>query len=217
MTIVPDVITANADFRQYMLAVMLHSDWLLRYGDIVMPEYFPTKAEQTFVAWLNTYWNKYNSVPDLAYATSQLPPEIVIGIQACVNDDLRYAADTLLDFCRVQAMKLAILQSVDDIQQGDLHTPIERVQTAQKVGTDRKDLGLELVADANTWLYDEIHGQKYPTGFATIDHALDGGLIGGEYGLIEAPPGAGKTMVLINIGYALAGLYSACNVQRCAR
>ncbi len=212
MTIVPDVITANAEFRQYMLAVMLHSDWMLRYGDIVMPEYFPTKEEQAFVTWLNDYWHKYSSVPDIAYATNHLSAEIIIGIQSSINADLRYAADTLLDFCRVQAMKLAILQSVDDIQKGDLYTPIDRVQTAQKVGTDHKDLGLELVTDADTWLYDELHGKKYPTGFATIDHALDGGLIGGEYGLIEAPPGMGKTTVLINIGYALAGLFSACNV-----
>lgn len=212
MPINPDTIAANVEFRRYMLAVMLHSDWLLRYGAIVMPEFFPTKEEQTFVTWLNDYWHKYNSIPDVTYAADLLAPEIVISIQTCEHSDLRYAADTLLDFCRVQAMKLAILESVDDIQKGDLHTPLGRIQTAQKVGLDHKDLGLELVADAGTWLYDELHGKKYPTGFATIDHALDGGLIGGEYGLIEAPPGMGKTMVLINLGYAMAGLFSACNV-----
>lgn len=81
MTIAPDAITANAEFRQYMLAVMLYTDWLPRYGAIVMPEYFPVKSEQLFVAWLNEYWNKYNTVPDPGYVADHLANEVVTTIQ----------------------------------------------------------------------------------------------------------------------------------------
>jgi replicative DNA helicase len=80
------------------------------------------------------------------------------------------------------------------------------------VGVDILRYGQELVADAKDWIYATLHGRKYPTGWVPVDNVLEGGLMGGEYGLIMAPPGAGKTTSLVNIGYSLAGLYGGANV-----
>jgi len=205
-----DTVNATPEFRARMLAALISTDWLNRYGNVVLPEYFPSKPEQTFVSWLLDYHVRYGSTPDMIYAVQNM--DVSLAELVSCEGDLRYAADQLIDFCRTQAMKIAILQSVDDIKTGNLQTPIERVTEAIKVGTDHMKLGLELVDDVNDWVYEELHAKRFPTGWRTIDHALDGGLSVGEYGLVMTPPNVGKTMMLINIGYALAGLLGAANV-----
>lgn len=215
MPVNTDVIAATAAFRSKILAVLVMSDWLVRYGDIIMPEYFETKTEQALVRWVRDYYNNYHAVPEWTEVAEIGDPELLTAMLQWPDTDLRYAVDYALDFCKSQAMKLAILESVDDIKKGDLHVPLERVKQAQAVGTDKFDLGFDLVDDVTTWLFDELHGRRYPTGWQQVDQLLDGGLIAGEYGLMMAPPNGGKTASLINIGYALAGLYGSANVLHC--
>lgn len=209
-----DVISATPEFRTAILALLTESDWLIRYGTILMPEHFPTKDEQAYVKWVNWYFSQYGSPP--TYLAIQQGMASVNGLLDSIKQvsepDLVYAADVALDFTKLQAMKIAIIQSVDDIQKGDLRRPTERVLLAQQIGKDRTDLGLELIEDMNQWVGEELHGRRYPTGWAPIDNILGGGLVAGEYGLVMAPPGMGKTAMLVNIGYGLAGLLGATNV-----
>lgn len=209
-----DVITSPPEFRTAILALLTESDWLVRYGTILLPEYFPTKEEQAYVRWINWYYSTYNKPPTYTAIQQgvQSSNGLLDNVRMVDEQDLSYAADVALDFAEVQAMKIAIIQSVDDIQAGDLRKPLERVKQAQRVGKDRTDLGMDLIADMDAWVGEELHGQRYPTGWAPVDNILSGGLTGGEYGLVMAPPGMGKTAMLVNIGYGIAGLIGATNV-----
>lgn len=209
-----DVITSPPEFRTAILALLTESDWLVRYGTILLPEYFPTKEEQAYVRWINWYYSTYNKPPTYTAIQQgvQSSNGLLDNVRVVDEQDLSYAADVALDFAEVQAMKIAIIQSVDDIQAGDLRKPLERVKQAQRVGKDRTDLGMDLIADMDAWVGEELHGQRYPTGWAPVDNILSGGLTGGEYGLVMAPPGMGKTAMLVNIGYGIAGLIGATNV-----
>lgn len=210
-----DVLEAPYEFRLAVLALMTETDWFARYGPIMLPEYFPTKIEQTYAKWVNGYYTKYNKPPSyvsIRQGLSEEHSELIIGITKVADQDLEYAADVALDFVKTQAMKIAILESVDDLQKGDLHKPLDRVKKAQSVGMDRTDLGLELIEDMEKWVGEELHGRRYPTGWAPVDNLLGGGLAGGEYGVVMAPPGMGKTAMLVNIGYGIAGLIGATNV-----
>lgn len=209
-----DVLSAPPEFRLAILALLTESDWLARYGAVLLPEYFPTTDEQAYVRWINGYYQQYGKPPTYVSIRQGLPTQedLVDGVTSVDERDIVYAADVALDFAQVQAMKIAIIQSVDDIQKGDLHKPMERVKLAQQVGIDRTDLGLELIADMDQWIGEELHGRRYPTGWNAVDNILGGGLAAGEYGMVMAPPGMGKTTMLVNIGYGLAGLIGATNV-----
>jgi replicative DNA helicase len=71
---------------------------------------------------------------------------------------------------------------------------------------------MDLVEDVDKWVGEELHGKRYPTGWAPVDNILGGGITAGEFGMVMAPPGMGKTTMLVNIGYGLAGLIGATNV-----
>lgn len=208
-----DVIAASPDFRKAILALLLETDWLARFGTILLPEHFPTDDEQALVTKLNWYYTKYHKPPTYNALRQLIPDhcELIGDVSTVEARDIEYAADVALDFAQVQAMKIAILQSVDDIKKGDLHRPLDRVKEAQRVGQDCTDLGLELIADMDTWVGEELHGKRVPTGWAMLDNILGGGLAGGEFGMVMAPPGMGKTTMLVNIGYGAAGLVGATN------
>jgi len=207
------IISDTKEFRTSVLSLLVYSDWLARYGTIILPEYFPSDDERKFVTWVNDYYTTYNEVPNEAGIRHGLCNNgVVDDIISCPTEGLEYAATVALEYAQMQAMKLAILQSVDDIKTGDLHKPLDRVKDAQKVGLDVSNLGMDLIADIDTWVHEELHGKRFPTGWRGIDNVLGGGMVAGEYGLIMAPSGRGKTTALINIGYALAGLFCAANV-----
>lgn len=207
------VISADPDFRLSIIAVMVNSDWLLHYGAIMLPDYFESDDEKTIVDWINEYYAKYRAIPELEQIRhgcygNKLVPSLFTYNEA----DLRYAADVALDFAKMQAMKIAILASVDAIDKGDLSKPLQLVEEARKIGVDRLKLGLELVANAEDWMYEQLQGKRVPTGWPPIDMLLGGGLMIGEYGLIMGPTGRGKTTTLINIGWGGAGLLGCVNV-----
>jgi len=207
------VVSSSKSFRYKVLALLLYSDWIDIYGIIIQPEHFPVVDEQDIVRWLNDYVVEYGITPDdddIEHGLNDNP--ILEDIQEVLPADIRYVADTALDFAKTQSMKIAIMQSVDDIKSGDLSNIRDKVEEALRVGIDTSDLGLDIVDDADQWMYDEVYGKRYPTGWPKIDSILGGGLVGGEYGLIMAPPGSGKTTALINIGNTMAGILCAANV-----
>jgi hypothetical protein len=207
------VVSADDDFRASIIAVLVSTDWLLHYGAIMSPDYFESDDEKCLVDWINDYYTKYRAIPELeqirhgCYGNKLVP-----SLFAYNETDLRYAADVALDFARMQAMKIAILASVDSIDAGDLAKPLQLVEEARKVGMDRLNLGMELVADAENWMYEQLQGKRVPTGWPVIDMLLGGGMAIGDYGLIMAPTGRGKTTALVNIGWGAAGLLGCVNV-----
>jgi replicative DNA helicase len=169
------------------------------------------------VNWLNNYYLKYKQVPsdkEIRYGITD--NDLLDKLMDYNEVDLRYVADVAIDFAKIQAMKIAILESVDDIKKGDLDKPLTRIEEARKVGMDLLELGYELIQDKQHWMYDQLHGKKYPTGWVQIDNMLDGGVMVGEYALIMAATGKGKTTGLINIGHSWAGLLCKCNVLHVA-
>lgn len=208
----------NRKFRCRMISVLLQRSFLAKFGlRLLKPEYFETEDEALVVEYILKFTQRYNHPPPsleslLVYAGRDGSTISEVASEAYSVDDVDdYTMDTVVDFSKMQAIKWALLQSVDDIELGDLDKPIKRLQKATKVGIDISDLGLDLVADINSWLY-EAKVPKVPTGFWHIDRLMKGGLAKGEMGVVLAPPNRGKSQTLINIGFGAAGLLYAGDV-----
>jgi KaiC/GvpD/RAD55 family RecA-like ATPase len=212
----PDTYEYGPVFRERICALTLIPDWFARYGTIISPEYFETEEERKFIKFTKHYYDQYQATPEHDEAgvyfdnDSEMPDFLNEVYDIAESGNLKFAEDEIITFAKQQAMKLAILQSVDDLKSGDLAKPLTRVEEAQLVGRDMTDLGMDL-KEPDDWLYHDPLNEVIPTGIQHLDEQF-GGISRGEYGLIMTTQGVGKTMTLINIGCGAASITSRCNV-----
>ena len=115
--------------------------------------------------------------------------------------DLEFVQDKTLDFFKNQALKNAIIKSVDILEEnGDIESIKELVDAALKAGTER-NIGHEYQEEqAIEERYSEMARNTVPTPWSVINDLTQGGLAAGELGVIVAPAGIGKTWILCALG-----------------
>lgn len=214
---VADKYVNNLEFRKRIIALCLYDDWYAQYGtSIIRPEFFELEEERLVVSSILRFYDTYKRSPHCDELIVSMngrgdSHDFVEQLYSYSYDELTFAADYAVRFAREQAMKRAILDSADDIQAGRLDKPIERVKDALRVGTNLKDLGLDIKRDFG-WVYHEIVDERVSTGIFHLDQKLEGGLAPGELGIVLGGTNQGKTMALVNIGCGAANMTSARNV-----
>ena len=112
--------------------------------------------------------------------------------------DIGYIKETSLDFCRKQNLKEAMLTSVGLLQSCSFDEISKTINDALKLGSDN-NFGYDYMAD-----FEERFTPKFrrtvTSGWTEIDGITGGGLGKSELGVVIAPTGAGKSMVLVHLG-----------------
>ena len=109
-----------------------------------------------------------------------------------------YIKDTALDFCRKQKLKEAMIKSVSLLQTSSFDEISAVINEALKLGSST-DFGYDYKADFEERFKLKVRS-PISTGWQTIDDLCRGGLGSGELGVVIAPTGAGKSMVLVHLG-----------------
>ncbi len=112
--------------------------------------------------------------------------------------DVGYIKETSLDFCRKQNLKEAMLTSVGLLQNCSFDEISKTINDALKLGSEN-NFGYDYMAD-----FEERFTPKFrntvTTGWSDLDGITGGGLGRSELGVVIAPTGAGKSMVLVHLG-----------------
>jgi len=114
------------------------------------------------------------------------------------SDDLTFVKDEILNFCKNQEIKRAIMDSVNLLKLGNYDQIKSKIDSAMKAGADT-NIGLDYKINISA-RYAEASRHTITTGWDVIDDLMDGGLAPGELGVVMAPAGIGKSWLLINIG-----------------
>ncbi len=109
-----------------------------------------------------------------------------------------FIKDTALDFCKKQKLKEALIKSVDLIKSSSFDEVSKVIDNALKLGSDNS-LGYDYLADFEARFVKKAR-DPVSTGWKDIDDISKGGLGKGELGVVVAPTGAGKSMVLVHLG-----------------
>ena len=178
--------------------------------DIIVVDYFQSDANKWIVKTIEKYFMEYKTPPSLDALKVELKKLKNDVLQVAVvealksawthreSDDLDYVKDEILDFCKNQKLKKAILESVDLLENKDYDGIKMVVDTAMRAGTTR-DLGHDYISGFEERL--ETSARKTtPTPWPVINDIMDGGLGGGELGVMVAPAGIGKTWFLQTVG-----------------
>jgi len=109
-----------------------------------------------------------------------------------------YVKSTSLDFCRKQKLKEAMLHSVGLLQTASFDEISKVINDALKLGASN-DFGYDYLKDFEKRF--QIRARNpISTGWKEIDAICKNGLGKGELGVVIAPTGAEKSMVLVHLG-----------------
>ena len=109
-----------------------------------------------------------------------------------------YIKDTALDFCKKQKLKGALIKSVELIKSSSFDEVSKVIDNALKLGSDN-EMGYDYLIDFEQRFVKKARS-PVSTGWPDIDNIVKGGLGKGELGVVVAPTGAGKSMVLVHLG-----------------
>ena len=112
--------------------------------------------------------------------------------------DSSYIKEQSLEFCRKQNIKGAMLKSVDLLQNCSFDEISKIINDSLVLGSET-DFGHDFIADFET-RYQPRFRAPVTTGWKDIDTIVGGGLGKSELGVVIAPTGAGKSMVLVHLG-----------------
>jgi len=126
--------------------------------------------------------------------------EYVIRINKSQVDGEEYIKDTALDFCKKQKLKEAMMKSISLLQQSSFDEISSVIDEALRLGSDN-NYGYEWIKDFEERFQIKARN-PISTGWSEIDRICEKGLGKGELGVVIAPTGVGKSMVLTHLGAA---------------
>tara|TARA_E500000305_G_scaffold86485_1_gene72726 strand:- start:472 stop:1830 length:1359 start_codon:yes stop_codon:yes gene_type:complete len=109
-----------------------------------------------------------------------------------------YIKEVSLDFCRKQKLKEAMLESVKLLKTSSYDEISQTINNALKLGSDN-NFGYDYLVDFEERFLFKARN-PVTTGWDEIDEICKQGLGKGELGVVIAPTGAGKSMVLVHLG-----------------
>jgi len=179
--------------------------------EVLAPEFLEFKHLQIFVLKIKEYKEKYKTHPTLEIlkvlfaneindeAERKIISEYIENIENKSNiTDKEYIKETALEFCKKQALLKALAKSLEHIQRSSYDEITKEIKTAIKLGIDN-NVGNDLINDFEE-RYQEDSRRSVPTTWPKINALMKGGLKQGQLGVLIGSTGAGKSMVLCNLG-----------------
>ena len=179
-------------------------------SDILQQEYFDSDANKWLVKNIIDYFYEFKTSPTLEVLKIKindvedevLNTSIVDKLKDAWNfresTDLEFVQKETIKFCKNQKLKNAIIDSVVLLENQDYDGIKKKVDDAMRAGTER-DIGHDYLVSLDERLSKSAR-DTVECGWSEIDEIMDGGLGGGELGVIVAPAGIGKSWALQCIG-----------------
>jgi len=130
--------------------------------------------------------------------TAKQVREFYVRSQITDLTDVEYIKDTSLDFCKKQNLKSAMVKSIGLLQNSSYDEIAQVINDSLRLGMNNEE-GYDWKKD-----FEERFKPRFrnpiSTGWDLIDNICKGGLGQKELGVVIAPTGAGKSMVLVHLG-----------------
>lgn len=186
------------------------SDRMLEVLDV---DFFESKYLQGFTSRIFDYKKKFKAQPardtmEVILRTSLEKENEVLQKQMrdyyarmVANsqiDDAEFIKNESLDFCRKQKLHEAMIKSASLLKTNSFDEISKLINNALKAGAEVEP-GHDYMKDFEKRYVENVRN-PIPTGWEKLDELTSGGLGRGEYGLILAPTGAGKSQCLVHLG-----------------
>jgi len=195
---------------------MSDREWAAQMVEVMNPSFFDVSYLQYLSERFFAYYTKYKCFPTLGLLVTIIKEDLSQKDDSILRDqivsflhrlktnpaiaDLGYVKDKTLDFCRKQAFKEALEESVELIQTEKFDSVLTIMKKAVSVGLP-SSTGHDFFEDAEA-RFVKLNRQACPTGLPKLDakDILRGGLGRGEIGVVTANTGVGKSHWLVAMG-----------------
>ncbi len=168
--------------------------------NILNPRYFDKPLDQV-MGFVTDYFKKYHNVPTPDIIDAELG--IQLELHQFDNGEWEYAFEELESHCQNEAMRHAILSSVDHLEENKMSSIFNEIREALMVKADN-DLGTDHFEDPfNRLTAMQETLEQRPIGIDKLDTLLDE-VRRGELGIFAAGTGGGKSIILSNVAMYMA-------------
>ena len=191
-------------------SLLVDSKFIKQIVDILEISYFDSDSNKFLIKSIKDYFSKYKTNPTMEaikvlideVENDVLKTSIVDSLrnawQHRESNDLDFVKEKTLEFCKNQVVKNAIMESVELLETqkyDEIKTIIDKAMTA---GMER-DIGHEYITGFEERMTQQTRNTM-PTQWDSVNDLMDGGLAGGELGVVVAPAGIGKSWTLQALG-----------------
>ena len=191
-------------------SLLVDSKYIKQIIDILEVSYFDSDSNKFLIKSIKDYFVRYKTNPTMEAIkvliddvdNDVLKTSIVDSLrnawQYRESNDLEFVQEKSLEFCKNQVVKNAIMESVELLETqkyDEIKTIIDKAMTA---GMER-DIGHEYITGFEERMTQQTRNTM-PTQWDSVNDLMDGGLAGGELGVIVAPAGIGKSWTLQALG-----------------
>ena len=191
-------------------SLLLDSKFIKQIVDILEISYFDSDSNKFLIKSIKDYFGKYKTNPTMEaikvliddVENDVLKTAIIDSLrnawQHRESNDLEFVKEKTLEFCKNQVVKNAIMESVELLETqkyDEIKTIIDKAMTA---GMER-DIGHEYITGFEERMTQQTRNTM-PTQWDSVNDLMDGGLAGGELGVVVAPAGIGKSWTLQALG-----------------
>ena len=191
-------------------SLIVDTKFIKTIGDILEVSYFDSDSNKFLVKSIIDYFKKYKSPPTMEalkvviddVENDVLKTSIIDSLRGAwqhrESPDLEFVKEKSLEFCKNQVIKSAIMESVELLDNQKYDEIKGVIDNAMKAGVER-DIGHDYITGLEERLTQQSRS-TLPTQWDSVNELMDGGLAGGELGVIVAPAGIGKSWTLQALG-----------------
>ena len=194
-------------FQSKVISSLLSDNKFIQtINDILEPSYFDSDANKWLTTEIAKYFMEFRKAPTLEVLKIKITQmdDDVLKVSIIENlkeawrnieaTDLEFVKQETLGFCKNQVIKESIMESVNLLEQKKYDEIKVIIDAAMKAGSER-DLGHDYIISLEERLTSAVRNTS-PTPWDSITNVMDGGLAGGELGVLVAAAGVGKTWCL---------------------
>jgi len=198
------------DFQTKLISLLIEDiHFFLSIFETLKVEFFVDQTYRSMYKIILLHFGKYEKTPtydNLETYIKNIKNEeiknqlynILFEAKACDSLDSEFIKDTSKTFCKHQKIKESLINMAGYLKSEDFDKiEDEMMDVVKKVNVDTDDHDYWSEFDDRA---ENVRYKVVTTGWQLIDNELQGGLAANELGVIIAPAGAGKSMVLVHLG-----------------
>ena len=200
----------GSDFLENIIAkgLVSNKDFLILVSSVFEPEYFDDPNVKHVFSFCKKYMDEYKSIPsfDTIISASTDPDEVrdkiseVMSTDFDVSESYQFLIDSTNDYLKEKAMKLAVVDSLDDIEDPERRSIVrDRIENALMKDI-KVNLGLQYFHELATRLSRIFNASenRVPTYFPIFDEMINGGFPPYTLNVITAKIHGGKSNTMAN-------------------